>query len=260
MKNRSTGISVALVSMTMGVFCFGALWSFGAEAQTPAAAPETTPASVPAAPALQSGVREVVKMYQAGINKEIIINYIKSTALPYHLDADGIIYLHSVGVPPEITQALISRNGEIQQLNAQNWQQQQMATANDAAMNAGNPTGEQTPVVTPTTPPPDLSDYGYAYPYYDAYYVWPGYYGAYWWPGVGWGWGHRWGYGSGFRGSYGAFHRGVGGYRSAVGGFRGGAGGFRAGGGGFHGGGGGFHGGFGGAHGGVGGHGGGGHR
>jgi hypothetical protein len=244
MKNRSLVFSAALVAA-----CFGLLRNFPVAAQSPA--PVAAPGS-PAEPALPSGVRQVVKLLQAGISKDIVINYINSTTLSYHVNADGIIYLHYIGVPQDVVQTLISRDGQLQQLAAQYYYQQQQIAA--AANAAASQASAQSSVVVPTTPAPDLSDYDLGYPYYD--YGWPGYYGAYWGPGLGWGWGgwgwgNRWGYGRGIGGSRG----GLGGFRGGAGGLRGGSGGFRGSVGGFRGGGGGF----GGARGG-GGHGGGGHR
>ena len=79
------------------------------------------------APPLPYGVGEVVKMYQGGINKDVIINYINSTALPYHLTADGVIYLQTLGMPQEITKTMILRDGQLQQqqLAMQQFYQQQ---------------------------------------------------------------------------------------------------------------------------------------
>jgi hypothetical protein len=255
MKNRViSSVLASLAVVVVGHFVPNS--AIGAELSTPAAAQAP-------APALAPGVSQVVKMYQGGIHKDVILNYINNTAAPCRLDADGILYLQSAGVPQEITQALITRDGQLQQL----------AMANAAAMAASGQAAygtQNAQVVTPTTPPPDVSDYGdyggypfySGYPYYP-YYGYPYFYGAYGWPG--WGWGY---YGRGFRG-YGGFRGGFpavrGGFGGFHGGFRGGFGGFRGGGvhaafagrGGFGGG----HGGFSGGHGGFGGgHGGGGHR
>jgi hypothetical protein len=220
-----------------------------APAAPTAAAPATAPAP---APALAYGVGEVVKMYQGGINKDVIVNYINNTVLPFHLTADNIIYLQSLGVPQEITKTLIQRDGQLQQQAAQQYYQQQAVAAAAAAQNGAAtalpgqyPPGQYPPgqvppsqpveVVTPSTPPPAVTyvgtDYPYTYPYPYYYDAWPYYYsplvvGGWGW---GWGWGGHGGWGRGFHGGYGGgFHGG--------GGFRGG------GGGGFHGGGGGGHG------------------
>jgi uncharacterized membrane protein YgcG len=184
-------------------------------------------------------------MYQGGINKEVILHYIHNTALPFHLTADNIIYLHSLGVPEEITRTLIERDGQLQQQAMMAMQQQQPPPGYGQQPPPGY--GQQPPpgygqqpppgyadqqgqqsVVTPDSPAPPVAPYAYDYgaPYYD--YAYP-----YYWPpvvvgGLGWGWGGRY---------YGGWGRGFGGFRGGVGAFHGG-GGFR-GGGGFHGGGGG---------------------
>jgi len=239
---------MALAAFTTAAVCLGGPWS-AANAQnastTNVGATTTPAASAVQAPALPYGALEVVKMYQGGISKDVITNYIKSTTLPYHLSADGILYLQSLGIPQEITKAMTQRDGQLQQQQAMQQHWQQPLPAPTVPPNGAFADQPPVQVVTPTTPAPDVtvigSDYGNDYPYYDYGYGGPFYYGA---PLVvgGWGWGRGWGYG-GFRGGYGGFHGG-GGY----GGFHGG--------GGFHGSG-GFHGGFGGGHGGGGG---GGHR
>jgi hypothetical protein len=45
---------------------------------------------------------------KGGVSKDVIISYIDSTVMPYHLTADGIIYLQTVGVPQEITQSAVA--------------------------------------------------------------------------------------------------------------------------------------------------------
>jgi hypothetical protein len=185
-------------------------------------------------------------MYQGGINKDVIINYIDNTALAYHLTADGIIYLQSLGVPQEITKAMILRDGQLQHQAMQQQQfyaQQPMpppgAVPNGYGYGAGQPPVD---VATPSTPPPDVTVIGASdYPVYDAGYPYYGYYGypyGYWPLYGGWGWGRGWGGYGGFRGGFGGFRGGVGGFHGGVGGFHG-----AIGGGGFHGGGGGGHGG-----------------
>jgi hypothetical protein len=249
MKNRQSVFPMALAAIAAMVVWLANPWTIASAqvASTASAGPAPVTASGGAqAPTLPHGASEALKLYKAGISKDVIINYIDSTVMPYHLTADGIIYLQSIGVPQEITQAMILRDGQLQQQFSQQYYQQQMAAANAAAAAQGS-----APVMTPTTPAPDVSVIGSDYPGYYGYgygYGWP-YYG-YGWPigfGGGWGWGNR-----GFHGGIGGFRGGIGGFRGGIGGFRGGIGGSRGGGG--------FHGGFGGGHMGGGHGGGGGHR
>ncbi len=70
-------------------------------------------ATVSASANLPYSASEVVKLYQGGINKDVILNYIHSSAAPFQLSADGIIYLQSLGLPQEYTKAMIERDGEL---------------------------------------------------------------------------------------------------------------------------------------------------
>ena len=271
MKKRPSVIPMALAGITAAAVYFGAFCNVASAQNTSTTKVSANPppaAGASQAPALPYGVGEVVKMYQGGIHEDVIVNYINSTALPYHLNADGIIYLQTLGMPQEITKSIILRDGQLHQQAMQRYSQPQPMPGPMPAPNAGAPDQPPVQVVTPTTPAPAVTEIGGSdYPYYDSYdygypyygygypyygYGWP-YYGGWYvgWPLVG-GWG--WGYG-GFRGGYGGFRGGYGGFRGGYG-FHGG-GGFRGGGG--------FHGGFGGGHGGGGGAGhggghGGGHR
>src|SRR5580658_9552231 len=127
-------VRILVAAATAATIYFGAPWS-NASAQTttppnpapggvvaaPSAVVADPPggavASAPPAPApvpvLAYGVSEVLKMYQGGISKDVIVNYINNTVLPFHLTADNIIYLQSAGVPQEITKALILRDGQL---------------------------------------------------------------------------------------------------------------------------------------------------
>jgi len=251
MKNRPSVFQMACAAIAAAAVCLVAPWSANAQTpSTPPASPNTasgtvtiTPSSSATAanqgPTLPYGVGEVVKMYQGGINKDVIVNYINNTSLAYHLSADGIIYLQSLGVPQEITKAMILRDGQLQQQGMrppypqnypQNYAQQPMPQQMPPPNGYGY--GGQPPpdVATPSTPPPDVTVVGSDYPVYDAGYPYYGYYGyPYYgyggWPvviGGGWGWGRGWG--GGFRGGFGGFHGGVGGFHGGVGGFHGGGG------------------------------------
>jgi hypothetical protein len=227
MKNRSSVFWSSVVGLTAGAALLVIpLDTVLAADATPTAAPP--PANAPV-PGVAFGVSEVIKMYQGGINKDVIENYIANTSLPFHLSADNIIYLQNLGMPQEITKALLQRDSQMQQQSAMAYQQQQQQPPPQMM-----PPPNQA-VAVPSSPPPPVTyasaDYsaGYPAPYYDYGYPYYGYYGGYWPPvviGGGWGWG-------GWRGGYGGYRGG------GYGGFHGGYGGFRAGGfGGFHGGGG----------------------
>jgi hypothetical protein len=254
MKNRLLMLSTVAASLTIAAVCLvvPSNTATGAVVNTQMTV-TMPPTGTPPAPTLPYGATEVMKMYQGGIHKDLILNYINNTTLPCHLSADAIIYLQSTGLPQDITQAMIVRDGQLNQMAAAN---PPMMPPQDQSYPP--PMAGQGQVAVPTTPAPDVNGYGYGdygdygSPYYDTGSVY--YYGGYpyywgWWPGWGWGWRGWWGghWGGGFRGGFGRGGFGGGFGRGGFGGFHGGfggVGGFR--GGGF--GGGGFHGGFAGSH------------
>lgn len=232
MKTNPLTIRKTLAGLAVGVLCVSVPTTF-AVAQDSTAATSTPVVITPKDAPMQYGESEVVKLYQSGVSKGIIVNYIHSSSYPFHLNADEIIRLQKLGIPEEVTEAMLARDRQIQDQGAAMMMQQQAAAAQNAAMYPPPSTVAQPPVVTPASPAPEVTvigsdypyDYGY-YPYYDS--GWPivvGGWGWGWGP-HGWGWG--WGRGGGFRGGFGGFHGGFHG-----GGFHGGFGG-----GGFHGGGG----------------------
>jgi hypothetical protein len=239
MKKYASFYSVSLMSVALAAV-LGVPWNSAMAQGTPAPAvvtPQAAPAAAaaPEAPPLPFGVSEVLKMYQGGISKEVIVSYIENTVLPFHLTADGIIYLQHLGVPQEITAALIRRDGELVRQAAANYQQAQAMAYQQQQQQAPPPAGnyqtapaQPQTVVTPGTAAPAISPYGdvsaappVVYPDYDVYpyYGYPYYYG----PnvvigGFGWGWGGR-GFGWGGRGGFGG-HGGFGGGHGGFGGHR----------------------------------------
>jgi hypothetical protein len=232
-------ITTCLVAAVVSV---GIPWNLAAADGTlPSSASATAPASqvAPAAtadtqvPVLPVGVSEVVKMYQGGVGKEIILAYIKTNVLPFHLTADGEIYLQHLGVPQEVILTLIQRDGDLQRQSAADYQEQQLrvsatAAASDQVMASTPPPS----AVIPSTPPP-VVPYAYpddsapviypdyaAYPY-SPYYAYPFFYGPDLIIGSGFGFG---------RGFGGGFHRGFDRGKGFGGGGRGGFGGGHGGG------------------------------
>jgi len=246
MKKCPSIFRIAFAAGTVAAVCFAAPWSVASaqsasttNASATQASPFATanpvgifPANPPLAasaaqiPALTYGVGEVVKLYQGGIDKDIIVNYINNNALPYHLSADGILYLQTLGMPQEITTALIQRAGQLQQQQArqQYYQQQKQLQASTPPPGGAMATQPPMEVMTPTTPAPVVTGIGSDYPVYDYGYPDSYYGGAYdYWPPVIIG-GGGWGLG-GFRGGFGGFRGGGGFGGGAHGGFGGGHGG-----------------------------------
>jgi hypothetical protein len=59
------------------------------------------------------GVAEILKLFEAGISKEIIKAYIESGNIPLNVTSDDLILLKQRGVPDDITAALLKRNTEL---------------------------------------------------------------------------------------------------------------------------------------------------
>jgi hypothetical protein len=172
-------------SLVAAVVSVGIPWNLAAADGTlPSSAPASAPASqvAPAAtadaqaPVLPLGVSDVVKLYQGGVGRDIIVAYIETSVLPFHLTADGEIYLQHMGVPPEVILALIQRDGDLQRQSAAAYQQQQLQLpATPTPSNQVVAIKSPSPAVMPGTPPPVVP---YAYPDDSAPVVYPDY-GAY---------------------------------------------------------------------------------
>jgi hypothetical protein len=151
-------------SLVAAVVTVGIPRNLAAADGTPrSSAPATvpTPQIAPAAtanarvPVLPLGVSEVVKMYQGGVGKDIIVAYIETNVLPFHLTADGEIYLQHLGVPPEVMLALIQRDGELRKQSAAGRQKPQLrVSATAAASDQVVVSNAPSPVIVPSTPPP----------------------------------------------------------------------------------------------------------
>jgi hypothetical protein len=181
MKTHALVYWRSAISLATAVFPIGIPWNLAvADGTVPRSAPAAvaTPQTVAAiqadarTPALPFGVSEVVKLYQGGIGKDVIVNYIENTVLPFHLTADGETYLQHLGMPQEVMSALIRRDGELQRQSvAADQRQPQQATAITAASNQVAATPNP-PLVMSGAPPPVVSD---AYPDASAPVVYPGY-------------------------------------------------------------------------------------
>jgi len=234
MKNSSSVIRMALAAMFTAI-CLGIPGSVAraAKPNAEASVPPTT-GSAPS-PALPSGAGEVLKMFKGGISKDLIIGYINTTALAYHLSADEIIHLQTAGLPQEVIKAMIERGGQLQRQQVgqrQIGQLQQQRVDQQYYQPRGVPNGAYAaqppaPYVMPSAPAPPVVMDGLDYPVYPAYDSgYPPYYigsPCYWPPVVigGVGWGRSWGWGPGVGGNIGGGFRGG----SIGGGF--GGGGFR---------------------------------
>src|SRR5439155_8948873 len=103
------------------------------------------------------GVDEVVKMYQRGVETDVIQNYIESSSVPYHPSAEEIVRLHDAGVPSQIVTTLIRHGAKVQrEANAVYQQTQQPSAAAPNATSSAYPASVAQPPLVPA----------YSYPTY----------------------------------------------------------------------------------------------
>lgn len=98
-----------------------------------------------------SPLAQVIRLVQAGVEEDIIRSYVSNSISTFNLDSDKIIYLSDVGVPGDITTAMMARDQVLQQ---------EIAAAQpppDTAPPAPPPPSSATDTtdLTDTTPPPD---------------------------------------------------------------------------------------------------------
>ena len=148
--------------------------------QSDAPASVALPVSQPA-PDISYGVGEVVKMWQAGVGNDVIATYINNATAPYHLDADGIIYVKSAGLPSQMIQAMIQRDVQLQQQTAALPQPVAatpapyvyMAPPQLPTAAAPAPSEDSKVVIIGSAPPPpsvEVTVIGSGYPGYNYYY------------------------------------------------------------------------------------------
>lgn len=257
-----------------------------ADAQEQATQPAITAnVLVTAPPRLPYGVDDVLKLSQAKISDDIIINYIHNSGTVYSLQPNDIVYLRNQGVSDQVLNVMVNQRTQVAMAAQAEAAQNAAAAAQNQVQPAPAPAyapspaydqyaaAEGAPAPAPSTVyviPNSATYTGYA-PSYS--YPYPYYYGGYYGPVVSFGLGYcgptyyHSGYHGYYHGGYGGWHGGYygggyhgstwhgssgwhgGGIHVASTGFRGGGGGVHVASGGFHGGGGGARGGGGGSHG-----------
>jgi len=132
----------------------------------PAAAPPAKPSGIrktEPSVRLSFGVDEVVKMYQGGVEADVILNYVENSSVPYHLSAEEIVRLHDLGVPSPIVTALIRHGAKVQQQAAAAYAQSQQKATEEAKAASAYANTYSAPVYTA---PPPVVTYNYTYPEY----------------------------------------------------------------------------------------------
>src|SRR5689334_10684366 len=126
-----------------------------AEANTPDAGASSTSQGQQAGmkmaaptPKFSFGVDEIAKMSQGGVETDVILNYIENSNVPYHPNADEVVRLHDLGVPPQVITTLIRHGAKVQQQAAAAYAQNQQRTTEEAKAAAATGNTYSAPVYT----------------------------------------------------------------------------------------------------------------
>lgn len=202
---------------TASLACAASAQTASATVQAP---PATASVSVPSAPAdLSYGASQVLKLQQAGLGTDVLVNYVNSANVSFSLRADDIVYLHNAGVPQEVITAMQQKQTAVAQNATPAPAQQPVQSQSQSTM--VNPPSPESQTTVVAQPPVVYSSPTYVYPSYPYYSYYGGY--PYYGPsislGFGWGYGgygHGW-YGHGWYGHGGYGHGGWGGYHGGGG-------------------------------------------
>src|SRR4051812_21437303 len=104
-------------------------------ATTPTVAVAPEPVATPETPVVETfhtavqpsslsyGSSEIVKMFQGGINTDVLLTFVETSNYPYLLSSREILYLTKIGVPSEIVNAMIRRDHQVELAKAEARQQ-----------------------------------------------------------------------------------------------------------------------------------------
>jgi hypothetical protein len=235
------------------IAAFISLRATDANAQEPQQAAAGADVRVTTTPKLPYGVEDVLKLSQAKISDDVIVNYIHNSGTVYNLQPQDIVYLRNQGVSDQVLNTMVSQRTQVAvDAQAAVAAAQNQAQSAPAPAYAPGPDYNQSPAVEAPAAPPQSTVYvipnsaaysgyapSYSYPYayyYGGYYApvvsfgfgcgptyyhggWHGYYHG----GGGWhGGSHTW-HGGGIHVASTGFH-GSGGIHASSGGFHGGGG------------------------------------
>lgn len=189
--NMKTFQRIVIISTLLSA---GFLSAFAQTASTLSSTEAHVTANLTSPSDLSYGTSEIVKLYQSGVGTDLILGYVKNYRVKFQLSGPEIIYLHNLGVSSEVVLAMLQHDRQIEQENS-------AVMAQNQTFQAPAQAPQQATVVVAPTPPQVVYVAPYAAPIYSypAYSYYPNYYSGYYGPSISLGFGHRFGYGVGFR-------------------------------------------------------------
>jgi hypothetical protein len=119
---------------------------------TPSTAPVATVAVTTAAPSkLPYGVEDVVKLTQAQVNEDIILNYVQNSGTIYNLGPQDLVYLKNTGVSDKVVYAMLENRKRATDMAAAAQAQVTAAAQQPGPDNSAAP-AEQAPTETGVAP------------------------------------------------------------------------------------------------------------
>ena len=194
--------------------------------QPAAPAVGTAPVAAETAPAkLPYGVADVLKLTQAQVSEDIVLNYVLNSGTVYNLGPKDIIYLRNQGVSDRVVTTMMNQRNRVAEESAQQAAAQAASQPQGPFPVYSDPNAPPGPplyapvYVEPPPPPEPPASTVYVVPatpafapYYGGYYP---YYGGYYAPGVSFV--YTFGHGGHYRGGYhhsgGYYHSGQGYHR-----------------------------------------------
>ena len=190
MKTRATHPRLILITGALAVLPACLTLAADSSTGTTQTAGTVAPVAAPVAaqPKLPYGVADILKLSQAQVGDDIIVNYVKNSGTIYNLAPADIVYLKNSGVSDRVLNSMLDQR-KLADAAAAAQASAQSAAASSAAAMAAAPTGAEadysagypapgdTTVQAPLTPPASTvtvvpypaataAYYGYYYPYY----------------------------------------------------------------------------------------------
>lgn len=129
------------------------------------AIPLTGEKQLPAQVEISPALADVVKLIQADVQQEVILSFIRNSSAPFNINAEQMDYLNDLGVPGEVSLAMIQRDYAVgagatpSAVVASSAAGQPTSPATEGYGEAALPPTEETVVVT--EPPPVTVNYFY---------------------------------------------------------------------------------------------------
>ena len=121
-------------------------------------------------PNLSSGLPDIVRMFQAGLEEPVMLAFIQSSTTAYHPSAKEVIYLRDLGLSQALITALLRRGGDLRERAAEAEREERNRTPPPGPPPPSEPQpAPPSAAAYPTAGYPAYSTYAAGYPVYASY-------------------------------------------------------------------------------------------